>query len=258
MMKPFILEVCQGTDCFGGGGGAVILEIEELIQEYNNENDSNDDDGDVDCVGCSSINSSSSSSNMNSRLHRGRIQVVKGGCRNYCSVGPNLHYYHHDDDGQQQQRRRRHLHHFTKVSSVEECCNVVSKCISFFTNDCNIEDDADVEGGQQGRGLGEGRLPVVTKLVLRQAEKQRWHALRLLARIQTSPTKVPMHQIEDAKKELYESFSKDERAVISYDKLHASNTNDNEIECRCWKGRRQQRRRVRLVATLHRIVKRKL
>ena len=58
------IEVCMGPDCSGGGGGAALLEIESLVM-----------DG-----GEKAGNGS-----------KGNIRVVGGGCRDYCTMGPNVH-----------------------------------------------------------------------------------------------------------------------------------------------------------------------
>jgi len=67
------IEVCQGPDCTGLGGGAALLEIEELVQE--------DEQGDVIASICSDGTFGSTSSTA----------VVAGGCRDLCTVGPNVH-----------------------------------------------------------------------------------------------------------------------------------------------------------------------
>ena len=59
--SSYSIEVCQGPDCKGLGGGIAILEIEELVQEHKYHNT------------------------------EGNIRVVSGGCRDFCSVGPNVH-----------------------------------------------------------------------------------------------------------------------------------------------------------------------
>jgi len=58
------VEVCQGTDCAGSGGGAALLEIEELVAEI--------------------IQNGSSTPSLSA------LSVVPGGCRNMCSLGPNV------------------------------------------------------------------------------------------------------------------------------------------------------------------------
>ena len=143
------LEVCQGPDCFGSGGGAAILEIEELVQEYN-------------------INS--------------HATVVRGGCRNFCSMGPNVHF---PFGGQ----------HFSKVVGVKECHELIQSIVT----------------PEQSIILPTFSVP--TKLLLRQADRQRWQALRHIGRIQKSPTKVPTQQFEQAQTMLQEALEKEERAV---------------------------------------------
>lgn len=55
------IEVCLGPDCSGSGGGAALLEIEELLSATFRKK----------CVG--------------SKI------VLPGGCRDYCTMGPNIY-----------------------------------------------------------------------------------------------------------------------------------------------------------------------
>lgn len=68
-----LIEVCTGPNC--SSGGAAILEIEELIQENGS----------------------------------GVFEILKGGCRDLCTVGPNVHC--------------RGIH-FPRVKSPEDCFQV--------------------------------------------------------------------------------------------------------------------------------------
>lgn len=146
------IEVCQGPDCFGSGGGAAILEIEELVQEYNSN---------VAADTCTTT-------------------VVRGGCRDFCSMGPNVHYR-----GQ----------HYCKVASATECQELMKEA-----SECSTTTTAVA-------------LPITTKLLLRQADRQRWQALRLVARIQKSPTKVSTQQIELTNTKLEEALATEKKAV---------------------------------------------
>jgi hypothetical protein len=107
------IEVCQGPDCFGSGGGAVLLELEELVQE-----------------------------------HSASTQIVRGGCRNFCAMGPNVHCG---------------THHFTKVTSPTECRVVVGTVFGGATEDVVVP-------------------PITTKLLLKRADRERWQCLRDMAR----------------------------------------------------------------------------
>ena len=78
-----IIEVCQGPDCTGLGGGAALLEMEDLV-----------------------------SNQMGGPTHNCHYQVVPGGCRNLCSMGPNVHLHS--------------LHiHFTKINNPAACRNIM-------------------------------------------------------------------------------------------------------------------------------------
>ena len=146
------LEVCQGPDCLGAGGGAALLELEELVQEYT----------------------------------MGDIRVVRGGCRNFCSMGPNVHY--------------RQVQQFTKVADPVECQTIVRSIIRG-----EAEDDSSSSGAEN--------VPITTTLLQRKADRQRWQALRLVSRIQTSTTVVSSSQVESARAQLRQALALEQTAA---------------------------------------------
>jgi hypothetical protein len=104
-MQKICVEVCQGPDCVGQGGGAALLEIEELILDEKQQ--------------CPSS----------------QIQVRRGGCRDQCTVGPNVHVHRlitHATSSSSSSScnviRKKNvelLESFNKVNCVERCTDVV-------------------------------------------------------------------------------------------------------------------------------------
>lgn len=120
--KSVTIEVCLGPDCSGGGGGAALLEIEALV------------------MGSS-----------------GGICVVGGGCRDYCTMGPNVHIHADFITAEES--------HFTKVNCPAECRRVVRKA-----TDGKVDDIPPV-------GDDTGTADVGTILQLRE-DGRRWQRLR--------------------------------------------------------------------------------
>ena len=129
------LEVCQGPDCFGCGGGAVLLELEELCQEE----------------------------------RRCAVEVVRGACRNFCSMGPNVHYYHFDTS------TCRHDDSFSQVKSIAHCRQVMERVVAA------AEEDEEETTKQLAQPLS-----TVTRVMTQQAERERWNFLRNVAKVKRS------------------------------------------------------------------------
>jgi hypothetical protein len=111
--KKKSIEVCSGPDC--SAGGAAILEIEELVKE----------DG-------------------------SRFCVIVGGCRNLCSMGPNV--YH---DGC----------HFPQVKSPEDCERIAAEAGMQLQQDDGTRSSSRVAG-----------------MLMKKANRLRWQVLRDVAR----------------------------------------------------------------------------
>ena len=133
------LEVCHGPDCFGSGGGAAMLEIEELVQEH---------------------------------ADQANLELVAGGCRNFCSMGPNVHFG---------------TNHFTKVNNVRECRAVV-------------ENIAPNDDGKEPQGA-----TMATRMMAQRAERRRWEFLREVARVKKK--KGGASRIEELRRQLQEVIS---------------------------------------------------
>ena len=67
------IEVCLGPDCSGGGGGAALLEIEDLVS----------------CR--EKVNHTTSTRSATYDINKKKVVVVPGGCRDFCTMGPNVH-----------------------------------------------------------------------------------------------------------------------------------------------------------------------
>ncbi|KAL9186376.1 hypothetical protein ACHAXT_005614 [Thalassiosira profunda] len=113
------IEVCLGPDCAGGGGGAALLEIEDLVCK------------------------SSGNNNIAAR-------VVDGGCRDRCTVGPNV-YVTGGMGGE--------AAHFVRVNSPEACRRVVR---AVAPTNSSIAKEASV----------------AERILLRREDGRRWRALR--------------------------------------------------------------------------------
>jgi (2Fe-2S) ferredoxin len=136
-----VIEVCTGPDCSLSGGPAGLWEIEELNLEF----------------GC-------------------RFHIVAGGCRNLCTMGPNVH-----GSGV----------HFTKVKSAEDV-ERVAKEIGMF------EDD----------GL-EKKISSVSMMLTKKANRRRWIMLRNI----TTQSKRGLKKKTGWKKELEEVYRAEVRAA---------------------------------------------
>ena len=124
--KSVTIEVCLGPDCSGGGGGAALLEIESLVMGSSGGRSAN-------------------------------ICIVGGGCRDYCTMGPNVHIQADYITAEES--------HFTKVNCPAECRRVVRKA-----TDGKVDDIPPV-------GDDTGTADVGTILQLRE-DGRRWQRLR--------------------------------------------------------------------------------
>jgi len=66
------IEVCLGPDCSGSGGGAALLEIEELVSRR------------------TTLSNSPNEKHANIDKEKS-VAVIPGGCRDFCTMGPNVH-----------------------------------------------------------------------------------------------------------------------------------------------------------------------
>ena len=119
-------------DCSGGGGGAALLEIEELLS-YRAKS----------CTG----NNSDDANNKN-------VKVVIGGCRDRCTMGPNVHIRNHANDT-----------HHSKVNNPKKCRDIVT---SIYKKDT-------VSGGTHTTS-SHTTTDSVTSLLRRREDSARWQS----------------------------------------------------------------------------------
>ena len=94
----------------------------------------------------------------------GNIEIQKGGCRNYCSMGPNVHCF---VSGK----------HFTKVKGPAECQDVIQKVLGKTSDD----DDAS-EAVAVAVAVVVVPNDITTRVLLKRADRERWQCLRAMAR----------------------------------------------------------------------------
>lgn len=148
------VEICTGPNC--SAGGAAILEIEELILE----------DG------------------------TGRFEIVKGGCRDLCSMGPNIHCK---------------STHFSRIKSPEDCLQFavqVGMRVSLATK-------SGYDGVETSSTFG--------SMMLKKADRLRWKILRDVGSRSCMQTRkgVGRTKVEEWKLLLEESHHVEVNAVRS-------------------------------------------
>jgi hypothetical protein len=132
---PVTIEVCLGPDCSGGGGGAALLEIESLVMMSQLPGEPRP--------------------SMSNRS-RCNIRVVGGGCRDFCTMGPNVHI-HSDSIAAEDS-------HLTKVDCPAECRRVVRVA---------------TEGkGEYDANVSECDNAAVGRILQLREDGQRWRTLR--------------------------------------------------------------------------------
>ena len=126
--KEVTIEVCLGPDCSGGGGGAALLEIESLV-------------------------TSGGEQGTGSKCN---IRVVAGGCRDYCTMGPNVHIHSDSIAAEDSQ--------FTRVNCPAECRRVV-RAATGVRSTCDTS-------------IGEAYYHDVGKILQLREDGRRWRMLR--------------------------------------------------------------------------------
>lgn len=147
--RKISVEVCQGPDCSGLGGGAAFLEIEELIQEATHSHKHGAHftqlpPGNTRCLG---------------------LQTIVGGCRNLCTVGPNVYIIDDDKGGTLES-----FHHVNSPSS----CAILSQSAVVAAGMKNTSCDRNGDLAKKSN--------VTQSMMLRRSERLRWEALRLVTR----------------------------------------------------------------------------
>ena len=130
--KAVTIEVCLGPDCSGGGGGAALLEIESLVMDGGEETDTGS---------------------------KCNIRVVGGGCRDYCTMGPNVHLQSNFIAAEDS--------HFTRVNCPAECRRVVRVATGTSSNG-TCDDNTGKDGNAND----------IAKILQLREDGQRWRVLR--------------------------------------------------------------------------------
>ena len=137
-ISSYSIEVCQGPDCTGLGGGVAVLEIEELVREHIYQKGGDN------------------------------LRVIAGGCRDFCSVGPNVHI--HQKSGR---KKTILLESFQNVRDASSCDRVVSHATAQSSSDHPTDEDA-TNRNPPASSVG--------SMMARRAERIRWEALKDVSR----------------------------------------------------------------------------
>eukprot|EP00985_Skeletonema_marinoi_P020649 scaffold12330_cov83-Skeletonema_marinoi.AAC.28 len=153
--KKQVIEVCLGPDCAVAGGGAALLEIEDLVrqQQCNNKESNNDDT---------------------------KIIVQPGGCRDHCTEGPNVRLISCNGCGVDAD--------FHKVNNPEACRRAVSYLFPTESTPTNNElhaaghsmrsATAATNSNEHDDTSSSSDNVVVARLLLRKEDAKRWKAHR--------------------------------------------------------------------------------
>ncbi len=172
---PYHIEVCQGPDCTGLGGGAAILEIEELVREHRYQNGEK------------------------------TISVVAGGCRDFCSVGPNVHVH-----VRKKGKRKTNLllESFQGVNDASNCNRVFDSVICHKSSSNN---DSTVM--QKSSLAPSSTADRHRSMMARRAERQRWEALkdvsRTIAKCQKTVSSAPAADGIERKQSVWKETCRD-------------------------------------------------
>mmetsp|Transcript_30111 Transcript_30111/g.51228 ORF Transcript_30111/g.51228 Transcript_30111/m.51228 type:complete len:239 (-) Transcript_30111:213-929(-) len=156
--KKQVIEVCLGPDCAVAGGGAALLEIEDLVRPQQCNKDSHNDDT--------------------------KILVQPGGCRDHCTEGPNVRLISCNGGGGVDAD-------FHKVNNPEACRRVVNSLFPTESTPTNNELHAaghsmrsataatnSNEHDDSNETSSSSDNVVVARLLLRKEDAKRWKAHR--------------------------------------------------------------------------------
>eukprot|EP00985_Skeletonema_marinoi_P020633 scaffold12330_cov83-Skeletonema_marinoi.AAC.12 len=152
--KKQVIEVCLGPDCAVAGGGAALLEIEDLVRPQQCNKDSHNDDM--------------------------KIIVQPGGCRDHCTEGPNVRLVSCNGDGGVDAD-------FHKVNNPEACRRVVNSLCPTESTPTNNElhaagqsthVTAATNSNEHDDSSSSSSDNVVARLLLRKEDANRWKAHR--------------------------------------------------------------------------------
>jgi hypothetical protein len=160
-----VIEVCQGPDCTGLGGGAALLEIEELVAAQTTADDARR------AQHQSQLNPQQQQHQPLSSSYR----VVSGACRNLCSVGPNVHLLRQVSTPSNTSTDTLLEESFAAIKSVSACQHVARAIASRGTTG----ESADTT--TPATDIASSLQP--STLMIRRMQGIRWECLRQVARI---------------------------------------------------------------------------
>mmetsp|Transcript_17265 Transcript_17265/g.24940 ORF Transcript_17265/g.24940 Transcript_17265/m.24940 type:complete len:192 (-) Transcript_17265:42-617(-) len=128
------------------------------------------------------------------------VSVTRGGCRNFCSMGPNVHTS---------------VKHFTKVNSIEACEGVIASCYSNTSGLCSEHQDGQHEANDRNNNI-----PFQTKMMLRRASQHRWQCVREIARLRASRVKIKESKIDSVRSLVEKCCNIETNATKSNSQLH--------------------------------------
>jgi len=201
------IEVCQGPDCSGLGGGAALLEIEELVQEYkdrnSHQNKCNEGEDQEQKSAIKGMTTAVSDMNLDSgereRQCDTSINTIVGGCRDFCTVGPNVHILEHEQEMKSTLMGRRHksrrnkkrnmlIESFEYVNDISNCQKAVDTAVSALLQN-NVDKSSGIhESETQGEYYGEQNQQqkqqedFAKSMMARRAERLRWETLKIVSR----------------------------------------------------------------------------
>jgi hypothetical protein len=143
--KKKMIEVCLGPDCAVAGGGAALLEIEDLLHK---------------CT------------------IKGEIATVRaGGCRDQCTEGPNVRILSVNSDNTAAAGGRRNIEEeevdFHRVNCPEACRRVMDSLLctaSSISTEARQTDDEGCKASSENI--------IVARLLSRKEDARRWKTLR--------------------------------------------------------------------------------
>ena len=199
IMTPMTkIEVCQGNDCYGSGGGAVLLELEELVSEYEYQQHQQQRPSNPDT--------------------KPEFSVLRGGCRNFCSMGPNVHVHVHQPSctASASSSSSHHHEHFSQTAGIAEC-HTLSETVGLLPN----EPTKTKSGG------------ALQNMLLKRAHRLRWELLRDIARFREKKRKEKRTTTANHSKErLSEQLEEAYRAAMSSALSTSSNEKDGQAKDR--------------------------
>jgi len=216
--REISVEVCQGPDCAGLGGGAAILEIEEIVQE---------------AVHVYERHAHRPQQALRN-VRRIPPQVIVGGCRNFCTVGPNVHLLDAIEGGT--------LESFHQVNSPSSCAIVSQRAILAAGMDSTSSNNGNDDAG--------GNTNATQSMMLRRSERLRWEALRTISRTITKLKKDDMNGVEQTQAKLDrlgESCAKQLSSASRAEVSAMSRVGDEEAALASARGKRRAERLMHLM-----------